>query len=51
MLLGSQYCVSLLAIVKKEFPTVYNRLWTDSEIALSSNHKLKQFIKNQSQCN
>ena len=49
MLVGCQLCASLLATVRKDFPTVSVRLWTDSEIALhwlSSPLKLKQFVQN-----
>ena len=49
ILLGCQLCASLLATVKKDFPAVNVRLWTDSEIALhwlSSPRKLKQFVQN-----
>ena len=49
MLLGSQFCANLLAIVKQDFPAIHIRLWTDSEIALhwlSSPRRLKQFVQN-----
>ena len=48
MLLGSQFCTNMLAIVQKEFKTVVC-LWTDSKIALHwllSKRKLKQFVQN-----
>ena len=49
MLLGNQFCINLLEIVKKDFATVQVRLWTDSEVALhwlSSPRRLKQFVQN-----
>ena len=49
ILLGSQFCVNLLEIVKKDYSSVQDRLWTDSEIALhwlSSPRRLKQFVQN-----
>ena len=49
MLLGSQYCATLLDIIKKDFHDVSVHLWTDSEIALfwlASKRKLKHFVQN-----
>ena len=49
MLLGVQFCERTLCIVRKDFPDVRVRLWTDSEIALfwlSSSRKLKQVVQN-----
>ena len=49
MLLGSQYCDTLLNVIKKDFSHISVFLWTDSEIALfwlASKRKLKQFVQN-----
>ena len=49
MLLGVQFCESTHCIVRKNYPDVRVRLWTDSEIALfwlSSSRKLKKLIQN-----
>ena len=49
MFLGSQYCDTLLNVIKKDFSEVSVFLWTDSEIALfwlASKRKLKQFVQN-----
>ena len=49
MFLGSQYCETLLDIIKKDFHYVSVHLWTDSEIALfwlASKCKLKHFVQN-----
>ena len=49
MFLGSQYCDTLLNIIKNNFNHVSVSLWTDSEIALlwlASKQKLKHFVQN-----
>ena len=49
MFLGSQYCETLLDIIKKDFHDVSVHLRTDSEIALfwlASKCKLKHFVQN-----
>ena len=49
MFLGSQYCDTLLNVIKKDFNHVSVYLWTDSEIALfwlASKRKLKHFVQN-----
>ena len=49
MCLGSQYCVTLLQIIEKDFHQVAIDLWIDSEIAvfwLAPKCELKHFIHN-----